>query len=207
MAPFSVQLWQMFMQFVMLSFVVFGALGLAVGVGLIASSQKTLRVFQVVNRWISTRSVLKQVEVPHDTDRIAHKYRHWIGVAFIVFGAIATFGLIARIDVSALSEMFAKGEMRPLAALIVQCVRWFLIVGSVGGLAVGAMLLLSPTAEDTLERFTNKWVSTRRIARGGDEMHLTLDRLVEAHPAPSGWIVACAAAAVMIYGLVMLGRY
>src|SRR5215470_11869378 len=108
MALLSNTPWHMFMQLLMLSFLVFGAIGLVVGIGLVVSSQKTFRVFQVVNRWVSTRSVLKQVELPRDTDRIAHKYRRWIGTAFIVLGAISIFGLIARIDVSALNEMLAK---------------------------------------------------------------------------------------------------
>lgn len=202
----SYSLWQMLVQFLMLSFVVFGIVGLAVGVGLIVSSRKTFQVFQVVNRWRSTRGVLKPLEITRDTDQIAHKYRHWVGTAFIAVGAISIFGLIARFDVPALSEALAKGMARPVVALIVESVRWFLVVSSVVGVVVGGMLVFSPNATNTLEKFANKWVSTRQMVRGGDDMHMTLDRLVEAHPKPSGWVIACAAAAVVIYGLIMLGR-
>lgn len=198
--------WQLFVQFCVLSFIVFGLIGVAVGVGLIVAPPRTFRFFHAVNGWISTRSVLKSVEVPRDTDRIAHRHRHWIGAAFVVLGAIAIAGLVARVDVAALSQIVAPSGMQPVAEWIVESLRWFLIVGSAAGVVVGAMLVLSPNAEDTLERFANKWVSTRRIARSGDAMHLALDRLVEAHPAPAGWIIACAAAGVVIVGAVMLAR-
>jgi hypothetical protein len=38
-------------------------------------------------------------------------------------------------------------------------------------------------------------------------MHMTLDRLVEAHPRPAGWIIACTSAAAAIFGLIVLTRY
>lgn len=194
-------------QFFAVSLMVFGAIGVAVGAGLVVSSQKTFLLFRAVNRWISTRHALKPVELPRDTDRIAHKYRKWIGIAFVVVGAISVFGLVARFDPSAVSVALAKSTGRPLVAWIAESVRWFLAIGSVFAVVVGGMLVLYPDAESTLERFANRWISSRRIFRGADEMHMTLDRLVEAHPAPFGWIVGCTSAAAVIYGLVMLVRY
>jgi len=46
------------------------------------------------------------------------------------------------------------------------------------------MLLFYPDAESRLEAFTNRWVSSRRVVRSWDDMHLTLDLLVEAIPSP-----------------------
>jgi hypothetical protein len=68
------------------------------------------------------------------------------------------------------------------------------------------MLLLYPNAEGTLERYANRWVSSRRIVRNWDEMNMTLDKLVEAHPQPSGWLITLASIAVVVSGLVMLVR-
>ena len=180
---------------------------MGVGVALIVSSQKTLQAFQVINRWHSTRGVLKPLEIPRDTDQLVHNDRHWVGTAFVVVGLISVVGLTTRFSVPALSETLAKGMDRPVVAWIVGSLRWFLVISSLVGVVVGAMLVFSPNAASTLEKFANQWVSTRQMARGGDDMHLTLDRLVEAHPRPSGWVIACAAAAVGVYGLIMLGRY
>ena len=202
----STLLWQWLVEVFLVSLVIFGVMSLATGLGLIYSREKTFQLFRVLNRWISTRHVLKPVEVPHETDVIAHKYRHWIGGAFVGFGAISMIGLIARLDTSAISTVFGENGTHPVIAWFVESARWFLVVGSAFGIAVGAMLLFYPNAEGTLERYTNRWVSSRRIVRNWDDMNMTLDKLVEAHPRPSGWLITVASVAVVISGLVMLVR-
>lgn len=198
-------LWQWLVEVFLVSLVIFGAVSLVVGLGLIRSREKTFQLFRILNRWISTRHVLKPVEVPHETDAIAHRYRNWIGAAFVVLGAISIIGLIAEFDVSAISAI-GNNAVRPVTAWFIESARWFLIVGSAFGIVVGAMLLFYPNAESALEKYTNRWVSSRRIVRNWDEMNMTLDKLVEAHPRPSGWLITFASVAVVVSGLVMLVR-
>jgi len=207
MASYSNQMWQLLVQFLMVSFLVVAVAGLAVGIGLIVSIPRTLHLFQLLNRWVSTRHVLKPVEVPHETDRIAHSYQRWLAGGFVLGGVISGFGLAAGFDASAISAVVAEQRFVPVVAIAVESAKWFLIIGSGFGVVVGAMLLFYPNAELTLERYANRWVSSRQIARGGDDMHLNLDKLVEAHPMPAGWIIACTSAAAVIFGIIMLVRY
>ena len=207
MGSYGNLMWHLLVQFLIVLFLVVAVAGLAVGVGLIVSSLKTVQFFNVVNRWVSTRHVLKPVEVPRDTERITHRYHRWLAGGFVLGGLISIFGLAAGVDASALSAALAERRVVPLVAIAVESTKWFLIVGSVFGVVVGGMLLLYPDAENTLERFANQWVSSRQLTRGGDEMRMTLDRLVEARPKPAGWIIACTSAAAVIVALVMLARY
>jgi hypothetical protein len=203
---YSIVLWQWLVEVFLVSLVIFGVISLATGLGLIYSREKTFQLFRVLNRWVSTRHVLKPVEVPHETDTIAHRYRRWIGGAFVGLGAISIIGLIARFDATAISAVFGENAARPVIAWFVESARWFLVVGSAFGVVVGVMLLSYPNAEAVLEKYTNRWVSSRQIVRNWDEMHMTLDSLVEAHPAPSGWVITFASVAVVVSGLVMLVR-
>jgi hypothetical protein len=203
---YSSVLWQWLVEVFLVSLVIFGLISLATGLGLIYSRDRTFRIFGVVNRWVSTRHVLKSVEVPHGTDMIAHRYRRWVGGAFVGFGVISIIGLVAKFDVAAISAVFGENAARPVIAWFIESTRWFLVVGSAFGVVVGAMLLSYPDAESVLERYVNRWVSSRRIVRNWDEMHMTLDKLVEAHPKPSGWVIAFASVAVVVSGLVMLVR-
>jgi len=200
-------MWQLFIQFSMVSFLVVAVAGLAVGAGLIISSQKTAELFHVLNRWVSTRHALKSVEVPRDTDRAAHRYQRWLASGFVFGGLISVFGLAAGLDASAVSSAFAQGPFVPVVAIAVESAKWFLIAGSAFGIVVGGMLIFYPNAESTLERYANRWVSSRSVVRTWDDMHMTLDRLVEAHPRPAGWIIASTSAAAVIAGLIMLARY
>ena len=207
MGAYSNLLWHLLVQVLMVLFLVVAVSGLAVGVGLLVSSQRTSQLFHVLNRWFSTRHALKAVEVPVETDRAAHQYQRWLAAGFVLGGLIAIFGLVVAVDVAAVSKIVAEQRYAAFVAIALDCARWFLILGSAAGVVVGAMLLFYPNAEMMLESFTNKWVSSRRISRSWDDMHLTLDTLVEAHPTPAGWILACTSAGAVLCAVFMLGRY
>ena len=199
--------WQVLVQFLIVLFLVVAVSGLAVGVGLIASSPKIVGTFHMLNRWVSTRHVLRPVEVPVDTERATHRHHRWLAAGFVLGGLIAIFGLFAGLDATAISATFAARRLAPVVAIGVEGAKWVLIIGSAVGVLVGAMLLFYPNAESTLERLANKWVSPRRVTRSWDDMHMNLDALVEAHPRPAGWIIACTSAAAVICAVVMLVRY
>ena len=197
-------LWQVLFQFFIAVVLVFAAAGFAAGVGLIVSSARTLRFFRVMNRWISTRGALRSLEVPRHTEQLTHRHRRWIGGALIAGGIFATFGLLIGVNTAALSAAAAKGDMRILLAIVAGTLKWFLFVGSVAGVVVGAMLCFHPDALATLEKYANRWFSPRRGLRGGDDMRLTLDRLVEAHPGAAGWILACTTLGAGVYAATLL---
>jgi hypothetical protein len=207
MGAYSNLAWQLLVQFLIVLFLIVAVSGLAVGVGLIASSPKIVEYFHMLNRWVSTRHVLKSVEMPRETDRLAHRYQRWVAASFVLGGLIAIFGLVAGLDASAVSRAFAEKRFAPIVIVGVESAKWVLIVGSGFGVVVGAMLLFYPNAESTLERFANQWVSPRRVTRSWDDMHMNLDTLVEAHPKPAGWIIACTSVAAVVCAIIMLVRY
>jgi hypothetical protein len=207
MGAYSNLTWQLLVQFLLVLFLVVAVSGLAVGVGLIASSLRIVGFFHMLNRWVSTRHVLRPVEVPVDTERVTHRHHRWLAAGFVLGGVVAIFGLFAGLDATAVGAAFAAKRFAPVVAIAVESAKWVLIVGSAFGVVVGMMLLFYPNAESTLERLANKWVSPRRVTRSWDDMHMNLDALVEAHPRPAGWIIACTSAAAVIYAVVMLARY
>jgi drug/metabolite transporter (DMT)-like permease len=207
MGAYSNLTWQLLVQFLIVLFLVVAVAGLAVGLGLIASSPKVVGYFHMLNRWVSTRYVLRPVEVPVDTERATHRHHRWLAAGFVLGGLIAIFGLLAGLDATAVSAAFAAKRFAPVVAIGVESAKWVLIAGSAVGVLVGAMLLFYPNAESALERLANKWVSPRRVTRSWDDMHMNLDALVEAHPKPAGWIITCTSAAAVICAVVMLVRY
>jgi hypothetical protein len=207
MGAYNNLLWHLLVQVLIVVFLVVAVSGMVVGVGLLVSSQRTSLIFHALNRWVSTRHVLKPVEVPVETDRAAHQYQRWLAAGFVLGGLIAIFGLVAAVDVAAVSRIVVDSRYVPFVAVVLDCARWFLILGSVAGVVVGAMLVFYPNAETTLERFTNRWVSSRRISRSWDDMHMTLDILVEAHPRPAGIVLACTSAAAVLCAIFMLVRF
>src|ERR1700675_4840466 len=166
--------WQWMAQCSMVLFLVVATAGLAVGVGLLVSTQKTIAMFHVVNRWVSTRHALKSVEVSRDTERISHKYQRWVAGGFVIGGLVSVVGLISGVDVAAASSLIARQSMVQVTVVILNTAKWFLVAGSAFGVVIGGMLLFYPNAEATLEKFANQWVSSRRVVRNWDDMHMTL---------------------------------
>lgn len=198
-------LWPLLFQFCIVLVLVFATVGLLLGIGLIVSSGRVLGLFATANRWVSTRGAFKALDVQRSSELLSHRYRRWIGWALIAGGAFAAIGLASRMDPAAFGATFARGDAATVLAILAGTVKWFLVIGSVAGAAVG-VLLFFPDALARVERHANRWISTRRLVRRADEAHLTLDRLVEAHPAPSGWILACTSLGAVIYALVLLAR-
>lgn len=196
-------LWQLLFQVVVVLVLVFATAGFALGVGLIVSSARMLGLFAVVNRWVSTRGAFKVLDVQRSSELLSHRYRRWIGWALIAGGLFATIGLVTRIDPAAVGLIFARGDMATVLAIVAETAKWVLVVGSVAGVAVG-VLLFFPHALARVEKHANRWISTRRLVRRADEAHMTLDRLVEARPGPSGWILACTSLGAVIYAAVLL---
>ena len=187
--------WDLLGEVLIVTFLVVAVSGLGVGIGLMLSTRTTSEFFRGLNRLLSPR------EVPG-----THSYQRWLAGAFVLGGLIAVFGLVAEVDVVVLSRTLAEGSAAAWVALALDWARWLLIVGSVAGVVVGTMLLFAPEAESRLEAFTNRWVS-HRVVRGWDDLHMSLDRLVEAHPMPAGWLLACTSAAAALCAVSMLVRY
>ena len=197
-------IWQVLFQFFIAVVLVFASIGFVVGIGLIVSSTRTLRFLQVMNRWVSTRGAFRAMDMPRSTEQFSHRNRRWVGWALIAGGIFSTFGLAVGVDAAAVGAAFAKGDQARLVAIVAGTLRWFLIVGSVAGVVVGGMLCFSPDALATIEKYANRWFTARRMLQGGDDMILTLDRLVEAHPKLSGGILACTALGAAAYAAALL---
>ena len=197
-------IWQVLFQFFITVVLVFASIGFVVGIGLIVSSTRTLRFLQVMNRWVSTRGAFRAMDMPRSTEQFSHRNRRWVGWALIAGGIFSTFGLAVGVDAAAVGAAFAKGDQARLLAIVAGTLRWFLIVGSVAGVVVGGMLCFSPDALATIEKYANRWFTARRMLQGGDDMILTLDRLVEAHPKLSGGILACTALGAAAYAAALL---
>jgi len=197
-------IWQVLFPFFIALVLVFAGIGFVVGIALIVSSARTLRFFQVMNRWVSTRGAFRAMDIPRSTEQFSHRYRRWVGWALIAGGMFSTVGLAVGVDAAAVGTTFAKGAMVPLVTIVAGTLRWFLILGSVAGVVVGGMLCFSPDALGTVEKYANRWITARRMLRGGDDMILTLDRLVEARPRLAGGILACTALGAAAYAATLL---
>lgn len=189
------------MQSLVVLFFVGGLVGLTVGACLIFYSERTLRFFDALNRWVSMSWVSKPLEIPRDTTQAVQKYRRWLAVFFIAGAVFSIFVLATKFDARAVISMFNLNTLRaPVASWLVESARWILIVGNLVAIAVGIMLGFFPAAISALEASGGRWYSEWRLVKGADTMNLSLDQWVAAFPRTTGVIF-------MLTTLILVGNF
>lgn len=178
-----------------------GVVGVVVGVSLIVSSERTLRFFGTMNRWVSMRTVSRPLEIPRDTTQAVQKHRRWLAAVFIAGGAFATVVLVTKFDANAARRLLNLTALHPMIALwIVDAGRWILIVGNLAAVVVGFLLAFFPAALAAIEAGGSNWFSERRTFKGADTLNLSLDGWVAAYPRRAGAIITAGA-------LLMIGNF
>ena len=131
---------QLLLQAVVMFFLVWSLVGAAIGAGLIVSSAMTLRLFGVLNRYVSTRHGFKALAMPHDFGQSVRKHRRLIGALFVLGAAYSIYSLLAWFNNSAIVYVLDLRYPRAFVAWILESARWSLIVLNVFALVIGVML-------------------------------------------------------------------
>lgn len=88
---------------------------------------------------------------------------------------------------------------------LLQCAVIFLIIGSLAGIVVGALLLLRPQSLQRVGQFFNRWISTRHLDQSL-ERTVDLDPWFYRHCRTSGVLTLTGAVYILYYFTVKLDR-
>jgi hypothetical protein len=164
---------------------------LGVTLGLVPS--RALPVITRLNHWISTRKLLRPLEIPRPLEQAGAPRHFRLGMFLLVGGALALYLLLSRLD---FQRTFMPGvDLRNwfLSGLALQTMKWFFVAGSILALALGALIVLSPSTMTRVEGAMNRWYSTRKmLSPSSENLRMPLETLVHAHPQVSGLIIAVA---------------
>jgi hypothetical protein len=168
------------------------ASGVLIGIGLAARAQATLQFFRRMNRWgLSWLDIKAREErpVPGSTSLSPMK-RNIAGTAFVLGGGFAAYVLTVSAKAPAIVVERVWGKVSIVSLLLVEVIRWILVVGCVFAVVVGVLLLFFPEAWTRLEAVSNRWKSTSGFFNEADAMHTPVDRWVESSPRTAGIVIA-----------------
>lgn len=194
---------QILVSFILSIFIVTGLVGVALGVGLNVSRIRTLSFLKTMNRWFSVRTSLKTLAVPHDIDKAIYRKQRWFGVAFAIGGAFTIFMMLFEGKFPYVVAALSKTATPLIVQLLVESLRWLLLMGGVLASVIGFMMLASSSALPALEARLNHWISSRKLGKSMDEMHMTLDNLIETFPRTSGALLALGSAMILIAAMIV----
>lgn len=191
-------------------FLLIGSLAsVMLGWALIFRSARALSFMRSMNRWVSTRRALKELEVPRHMEEPRKAGRHWFALFLVLGGGFALYVLLTRIEIPRVAMVLGVNVQRWfLAGVALQTMKWLLVVGSVLAVAVGILMLFFPRVLAAFEARMNRWYSTRQLLPpGGESMKFPLDLQVEAYPRAAGWIIAAASLVVAVaMGILLVAR-
>jgi hypothetical protein len=192
---------------VFLFFLISGIFGFVFGLGLALFKARALRLFDPLNRWISARRSFEAIDTPRDIEPFFHRHRRVFAVIFVLGGLFAIVMLALVVDADDVATAFGVGRLSMVGAWVIRSVTTLLIIGSLLAIAVGIVLAFFPQQLGRLEARSNRWISSRQIAKGADRMHLPLDRWFEAAPRAFGLGLAlCALFLTVISATLLLGH-
>jgi len=172
--------------------------GITVGVGLNFSTARTLRFLKASNRWVSMRKSIEPLETPRNINKAIFKRRRLSAAVFIVSGAYTVFMLLFVVEFPYVVLALSKNANPIIVEILVESLRWFLVLGGVLALIVGIAMLVSENAVPALGARLDHWYSTRKGSQSASDMHMPLDNLTEAYPRASGLVLILSSAFALI---------
>jgi hypothetical protein len=201
----EVQMWAA--EFLAALFLLGGLLVFAVGAGLIVWNQGMQRVFTSMNHWVSTRRVMRPLEIPHHTSGFVMRHRRWIAAFFVIGGCYSLVRLGLEYNERASITLLGMGALPfNYAGWLAESFRWLLLLGNAVAVIIGVQLAFFPQNFAALEKRAGLWISNRKVAKGADKMNMPLDTWVAAHSRLAGWVFAVIGAVMTIDFAILFAR-
>ncbi|MFH2135959.1 MAG: hypothetical protein ABII81_12435 [Pseudomonadota bacterium] len=191
-----------FLYMTLLFFLIVSVFSFFVGIALALRSRRAMRLFDVMNRWISVRKMIKPLTMPHEVEPTLMKQPLWLGGS-ILLGAVTALYLLQDVDLRPALLLF-DGSLTPIEmGGVADNLKTFLLVGNALCLLVGIAILFFPRTLTVVERYTDHWYTVRRSTRALDMMHMEVDGWVLKHPTSVGIAMSLLSASLgmMMYSL------
>ena len=183
----AVELWTGLLgQTLYLALLVGAALSVLIGLLLIVDSARVLRWNSVLNSWFSTQEAFRTLDESRDVKRVVYRGHRICGL-LVVAGALY-----------ALTELQWGYQEGLLAAVMLESLRLFLVVGNFAALAAGVVVFFRPSLLKPLEGWEDRVYRPRMTGEGADKMRLQADELAKAHPKLLGLLTAAGGAYVLL---------
>jgi hypothetical protein len=183
---------QLLVPALLIFFLIAALFGLAFGIGLIVFRTRAFRSLGPMDRWVSARRSLEPFETRREIEPFVYQHRRWFSAVFIVGGLFSGLMLSGKVSTPALARLFGGGEAH-LSAWAVESLGALIIAGSMLAVVIGVLLGFFPPQLRALESRANRWVSSRKLAKGADQVHLPLDRWFHNSPRTAGCLLTVAA--------------
>ena len=177
--------------------------GIALGIGLNISTERTLRFLKSTNRWVSMKKSLEPLEKSRDIDKAIFKRRRTAGMVFVLGGAYTVFMLLFVVEFPYVVYALSENANPIVVAILIETLKWFLIASGLLALFVGIMMLVSENALPNLRAKLDRWHSADKLTEAAGEMHMPLDSLTETYPRATGIVLLVMSVSALVVATIV----
>ena len=175
------------------------------GLLLIFRSELAFRIGERTNRWISTRAAMRSLEEHHTIARPLYRMHRLVGILICVGALYSLLVLGAPHGEMALARTLSEFGLKRLASFAAESLWITLLVGNVAALLFGLVFTVRPSALKGLEAWADRRISGRQATKPLEQVRLSTDEFVRAHPRVVGVLVTAGSLYVMVNLGVALG--
>jgi hypothetical protein len=199
MTPYLKFLSQIVNQTIFISILVGAAFALLAGLMLIFDSRRAFRMGDWLNRWVSTREVVKPLEEHRNISRPLYRMHRLVG-ALICIGALYSLVVLgAPSGGEAIAKSLAGiGPSKLFASWLGDSIRYVLLAGNFGALLFGLVFLVRPSALKSLEAWADRRISERKAIKPLEKMRMSADQFLRRHPRFVGTLVVLGSLYVLL---------
>jgi hypothetical protein len=189
MTPYLKFLSQIVNQSIFVFLMVGAAFSLLVGLMLLLDSKRAFRIGERLDRWVSTRAVIKPLEEHRSISRPLYRMHRLLG-SLICAGALYSLIVLGMPSgETAIAKSLSGIGPRPFAAWVAESLRYVLLVGNFGALLFGLVFIARPSALKSLEAWADRRISERKAVMPLEKMRMSADQFLRRHPQTVGVLV------------------
>ena len=178
---------------------------LAAGLLLVFGSETAFRISERMNRWVSSRAAIRPLEEHHSISRPLYRMHRLVG-ALICAGALYSLIVLGMASgETAIAKSLSGIGNAQFSAWLSESLRAILLAGNFGALLFGLVFIARPSALKSLETWADRRISARKSTKPLEEMRMSTDRFVRAHPRAVGIVVILGSVYVLVnFGYALL---
>lgn len=158
-----------------------------------------------MSSWVSMRRSLKALEVPRQQEQRLYHHHRILGLLLLAGALFILYQLRINIDLPALRKLLTSNSANPdITEIVVVSAYTFLLWGTLFSGVIGGIIAFRPSLLKGIERWSNRWISTRQTLKFLDQSYCGPDNFFNRNPRLSGGIIITGAMYILLTFLFLL---